>query len=113
MDSSFHQLGSGQPAPFEPVRIAFEPPRKAEPKAQAAPGPAAEAAAERRALQQAEQLSRLDPEKLVVEMDRAAGRFVQMLVDPLTEEVRWRYPSEAQLAYSRAVAAYLRAMLQA
>jgi hypothetical protein len=69
------------------------------------PGPAARAAAERRATEHAEQSASLMPGRLVVEKDERAGRFVQTLMDFETKEVRWRYPSEAQLAYSRAVAA--------
>lgn len=47
---------------------------------------------------------------LVVERDAAAGRFVQTWLDDQTLEVERRYPSEAQLAYSRAVGAYLKAL---
>lgn len=50
------------------------------------------------------------PERLVVEKDQAAGRFVQTWLDGQTLEVERRYPNEAQLAYSRAVGAYLRAL---
>ncbi len=50
------------------------------------------------------------PDKLLVRLDAEAQRFVQTLTDPNTEETVRRYPSEAQLAYSRAVMAYLRAL---
>ena len=50
------------------------------------------------------------PDRLVVEKDQHAGRFVQTLIDSQTLEVKHRYPSEAQLAFSRAVGAYVRAM---
>ena len=50
------------------------------------------------------------PERLVVEKDQAAGRFVQTWLDGQTLEVERRYPNEAQLAYARAVGAYLRAL---
>ena len=50
------------------------------------------------------------PDKLLVRLDEDAGRFVQTLTDALTEETVLRYPNEAQLAYSRAVMAYVRAL---
>lgn len=74
-----------------------------------APGPAAKAAAERLALRKAELSASVLPDRLVVEKDEAANRFVQTLIDSQTEEVQLRYPSETQLAFSRAVAAYMRA----
>jgi hypothetical protein len=52
----------------------------------------------------------LAPNKLIVQMDAEAGRFVHTLTDPESQETLWRYPSEAQLAYSRAVMTYVRAM---
>lgn len=51
----------------------------------------------------------LTPAKLNVSLDAGAQRFVQTLTDPATSETVLRYPSETQLAYSRAVVAYLRA----
>ena len=74
-----------------------------------APGPAAQAAAERLALRKAELSAEVLPDRLVIEKDEAANRFVQTLIDSQTEEVQFRYPSETQLAFSRAVAAYMRA----
>jgi hypothetical protein len=50
------------------------------------------------------------PEKLAVYFDGEAGRFVHSAIDADSEEILWRYPREAQLAYSRAVMAYLRAL---
>jgi hypothetical protein len=50
------------------------------------------------------------PGHLLVRIDAEAGRFVHTMTDPATQETRWRYPSEAQLAYSRAVGAYMRAL---
>lgn len=91
-----------------PPRAEAPPPR--EPKKAAAPSPAAQARAEQIAQQEARAKADLAPRDLLVEMDPAAGRFVQTLTDPSTQEVVWRYPSETQLAYSRAVAAYLRTM---
>jgi hypothetical protein len=51
----------------------------------------------------------LTPAKLQVSLDEGAQRFVQTLTDPSTSETVLRYPSETQLAYSRAIVAYLRA----
>ncbi len=48
------------------------------------------------------------PNKVDVKLDEDAGRFIHTLTDISTEEVLRRYPSEAQLAYSRAVMTYLR-----
>ncbi|MBY0563450.1 MAG: hypothetical protein K2P58_04605 [Hyphomonadaceae bacterium] len=50
--------------------------------------------------------------RLHVELDREAGRFVQTLTDLTTDQIVRRYPSEAQLAYSRAVMAYMRALAE-
>lgn len=52
----------------------------------------------------------LTPARLTIEIDREAGRFVNTLVDPNSDVVLRRYPSERQLAYSRAVNAYMRAL---
>jgi hypothetical protein len=49
------------------------------------------------------------PFKLQVRLDSEAQRFVQTLTNPITEEEIRSYPSEVQLAFSRAVMAYLRA----
>jgi hypothetical protein len=51
----------------------------------------------------------LTPADLQVSLDEGSKRFVQTLTDPNTSETVLRYPSETQLAYSRAVVAYLRA----
>jgi len=53
------------------------------------------------------------PSLLLVQLDAEAGRFVQTWKDASTEEIVWRYPSEAQLAFSRAVSAYQRAVSEA
>jgi hypothetical protein len=74
--------------------------------------PKAQAANERRAEDIAQASAELTPDQLVVEIDQAAGRFVSTLIDSQTKEEVWRYPSETQLAYSRAVKAYLRALTQ-
>lgn len=65
-------------------------------------------------IEQTEQLrpAPFEPGKLRVRFDDEAGRFVQTLTDPQSQETIWRYPSETQLAYSRAVMAYLRALAQ-
>jgi hypothetical protein len=58
-------------------------------------------AASRAAVLPAHASDRLDPE---------AQRFVMTLSDSMTSETLRKYPSESQLAYSRAVMAYLRAL---
>lgn len=45
-----------------------------------------------------------------VQFDEASQRFVQIDTDPVTKEVVLKYPTEAQLAYSRAIMAYLRTL---
>lgn len=47
-----------------------------------------------------------------IDFDREAGRFIQTITDLTTDEVLRQYPSEAQLAYSRAVVAYMRALVE-
>lgn len=74
------------------------------------PGPAAQAAERRMAEHAAMLRADLAPDKVQVQLDPSAGRFVQTLTDVNTAEMLRRYPSESQLAYSRAVMAYLRAM---
>jgi hypothetical protein len=75
------------------------------------PSPAAEAAARRIAQYEAMQHADLQPDKVLVRLDPDAQRFVATLTDSATSEMLRRYPSESQLAYSRAVMAYLRAQL--
>jgi hypothetical protein len=48
------------------------------------------------------------PPRLIIELDEAAERFVQTLVDGV--DVLRRYPDEAQLAFSRGVNAYMAAL---
>jgi hypothetical protein len=69
------------------------------------PGPAAQAAQQRMAEHAAMLRADLTPDKLLVRLDESAGRFVQTLEDANSAETLRRYPSEAQLAYSRAVMA--------
>lgn len=52
------------------------------------------------------------PTDVHVDFDREAGRFIQTVTDLTTDQVLRQYPSEAQLAYSRAVAAYMRALAE-
>jgi hypothetical protein len=75
------------------------------------PGPAAEAAQRRIAEHTAAQRQELAPDKVVVQLDQDAQRFVSTLTDESTSEMLRKYPSESQLAYSRAVMAYLRAQM--
>ncbi|MFT3727336.1 MAG: hypothetical protein QM759_05905 [Terricaulis sp.] len=49
---------------------------------------------------------------LVISYDESADRFVQTLTDANTAETLRKYPSDFQLAYSRAVMAYLRAQVE-
>ena len=76
---------------------------------QRAPSLVAQAAEARAEEQQAQTINNLLPGQMLVEIDRASGRFVHTLTDPQTNEVLLRYPSEGQLAFSRAVSAYIRA----
>lgn len=48
--------------------------------------------------------------RLRIELDEAAGRFVQTLTDPTTQEVLRRFPHESQLAFARASRAYTQAL---
>lgn len=73
--------------------------------------PAAQAAEQRFAEFEAAHRADLQPDKLFVRLDETAQRFVQTLTDADTAETVRRYPSESQLAYSRAVMAYLRAQV--
>ena len=57
------------------------------------------------------QRNELMPDKVVVSLDPDAQRFVATLTDVNTSEMMRRYPSESQLAYARAVMAYLRAQI--
>jgi uncharacterized FlaG/YvyC family protein len=79
--------------------------------APAEPGIAAEAAQRRLAAHKAALQAEAQPDNLQVSLDGNAQRFVQTLTDASTGEMLRRYPSEAQLAYARAVMAYLRAQL--
>ena len=74
------------------------------------PSQAAEAAERRLDQFAAEQRASLMPNKLLVRLDENAGRFVQTLTDSTTQEMLRKYPSESQLAFSRAVQAYMRAL---
>jgi hypothetical protein len=49
--------------------------------------------------------------KVEVSLDPEAQRFVSTLTDTSTAEMLRKYPSESQLAYSRAVMAYLRTQI--
>lgn len=75
------------------------------------PGLAAEAAKSAIAEHAAAQKTELMPDQVAVALDAEAQRFVSTLTDTSTSEMLRRYPSESQLAYSRAVMAYLRAQI--
>ncbi len=80
------------------------------PQLDAEKGPAAKAADRRFAEHVASLQGKVMPDNVHVHLDPEAGRFVSTLTDTSTEEMLRRYPSESQLAYSRAVMAYLRAL---
>jgi hypothetical protein len=75
-------------------------------------GPVAQAAAKLRAERDEQRKTERLPANLVVRLDVDAARFVQTLTDASTEETVLKYPSESQLAFSRAVMAYLRARIE-
>ncbi|MGQ0533307.1 MAG: hypothetical protein ACT4OF_11550 [Caulobacteraceae bacterium] len=74
------------------------------------PGPATQAAERRMAEHASAQRNDLMPDKVAVSLDAQAQRFVSTLTDVNTSEMLRKYPSESQLAYSRAVMAYLRVL---
>lgn len=80
------------------------------PQLEADGGQAAEAAKRRLAEHRAAMADAVTPNALSVRLDESSQRFVQTLTDADTQETLRRYPSEAQLAYSRAVMAYLRTL---
>lgn len=88
---------------------AIDPP--APPIESSEPGPVAKAANQRNAELAAAQRADLQPDHVLVRLDPDSQRFVATLTDSTTEEMLRTYPSESQLAYSRAVMAYLRAQL--
>lgn len=51
--------------------------------------------------------------RLVIELDKAAGVFVQRLIDPLSADVLRQYPSESALMLARAQRAYEKALANA
>ena len=93
-------------APPQPVHEAL-----ARRVATSEPGPAAEAARRRIAENAAAQESELAPDSVAIALDPESQRFVATLTDVTTSEMLRKYPSESQLAYSRAVMAYLRAQV--
>ena len=82
------------------VEVAKPAPQEASPVEKAAEAIVAE--------RQAQTINQLLPGQLMIEVDHASGRFVQTMKDA-SEEVLWRFPNETQLAFSRAVVAYVRA----
>lgn len=77
------------------------------------PPPAPDAPAERDTEPTPAPPARPEPLRLAaqlrIEVDAEAGRFVQRFFNPANGELVRQFPAEAQLAYSRATAAYLRA----
>lgn len=76
------------------------------------PGPAALEAQRRMAEHQAMLRADALPDQATIRLDAEAQRFVHTLQDSSTAEMLRKYPSESQLAYSRAVMAYLRAQIE-
>jgi len=74
---------------------------------------ASEAANSQMAAFQSSMRANVAPTNLVISYDESAGRFVQTLTDANSEETLRRYPNDGQLAYSRAIMAYFRAMIEA
>jgi hypothetical protein len=93
--------------------VAVAPPKPQPPALQAQklaePGPAAQAAEQLLASKRAQAQSEVLPDHLDVRLDEQASRFVQTITDAQTNEMKLRFPSEGQLAYARAVKAYLKA----
>ncbi len=48
--------------------------------------------------------------QLLIEFDEASARFVHIVLDAANDAVVRRSPSESQLAFSRGVAAYMKAL---
>ena len=90
---------------------AIEPQPAPSPAQSSEPGPAAEAAKRRIAHYEAAQRAEAQPDNMQVKLDETSQRFVATLTDSSTAEMLRKYPSESQLAYSRAVMAYLRAQI--
>jgi len=80
------------------------------PQLDADKGPAAQAAEPRFAEHLAALSGKAAATEFSVQLDADAQRFVAIWTDPDTDETLRSYPSESQLAYSRAVMAYLRAL---
>lgn len=89
----------------------YEPPPASESKSKDQDTPHDDAQKRREAAAAAEQRPLLAG-NLRIELDQDAGRFVQTLTDPATNEVLRRFPHESQLAFARAVRAYERARLK-
>ena len=96
-------------ASIAPTQPAHDAPAQRAPSSES--GPAAEAAKRAIAEYAAAQKAELMPGQVAVALDAEAQRFVSTLTDTSTSEMLRRYPSESQLAYSRAVMAYLRAQI--
>jgi hypothetical protein len=94
---------------------AFAAPARGAAQSTPAVDPNAQAASEL-ARQDAREAPGADPApttKLTIEFDTASERFVQTLVDASNETVLRRYPNSNQLAFSRGINAYMRAMQNA
>lgn len=93
-------------APPQPVQEALA--RRVAPIEQ---GAAAEVAERRIAEHAAELKNEPSQNTVAIALDPESQRFVATLTNASTSEMLRKYPSESQLAYSRAVMAYLRAQI--
>jgi hypothetical protein len=89
-----------------------QPPLRPQPS-EAEQTPAAQVADKRLTEFESSMRENLAPANLMIRYDEGAERFVQTLTDANTSETLRRYPNDTQLAYSRAIMAYIRAMADA
>jgi uncharacterized FlaG/YvyC family protein len=52
-------------------------------------------------------------EEVRIALDEEARRYVRQVIDPETNQVVRSYPAEGQLAFARAISAYLKAQVEA
>ena len=101
MENSAPSVSYAEPRPTSVTRVEFSPAHQA--------APLSNQPTQTDKLIDA-QRQQMTPGKLLVRLDAEAGRFVQTLTDVSNMETVWRYPSEGQLAFSRAIQAYAKAV---
>lgn len=89
------------------------PPARVAPTTNAAPHASAHDLGDRPPAAWAAPQPPLTAPKLVISLDEASQRFVQMLLAPDSAAVLRQYPDETQLAFSRGVSAYVQATRRA